>query len=88
VINIVLGRHKRFTKLHDGDCVAVVEACSHVPTCDDIGRVKIPRWIEEKLHIKLQYKFSLVRSFLKQVAYKVASSSFIVVDACSPGICS
>jgi len=50
-------------KLHDGDCVAVVEACSHVPTCDDIGRVKIPRWIEEKLHIKLQYKFFAGKEF-------------------------
>jgi len=50
-------------KLHDGDCVAVVEACSHVPTCDDIGRVKIPRWIEEKLHLKLQYKFFAGKEF-------------------------
>jgi len=50
-------------KLNDGDCVAVVEACSHVPTCDDIGRVKIPRWIEEKLHIKLQYKFFAGKEF-------------------------
>lgn len=50
-------------KLKSGDTVAVVEACSHVPTCDDIGRVKIPRWIEEKLKLKLDYKFFAGKEF-------------------------
>jgi len=50
-------------ELQNDDCVAVVEACSHVPTCDDIGRVKIPRWIEGKLHLKLQYKFFAGKEF-------------------------
>lgn len=50
-------------KLKAGDFVAVVEACSHVPTCDDIGRVKIPHWIEEKLKLKLTYKFFAGKEF-------------------------
>lgn len=50
-------------KLKSGDTVAVVEACSHVPTCDDIGRVKIPRWIKEKLKLKLDYKFFAGKEF-------------------------
>ncbi len=31
--------------LKDGDRVLVAEACTHHPSPDDIGRVKIPRWI-------------------------------------------
>jgi [FeFe] hydrogenase H-cluster maturation GTPase HydF len=33
-------------KLEDGDKVLVMEACTHHPLPDDIGRVKIPRWIK------------------------------------------
>jgi len=33
--------------LGDGDRVLVAEACSHHAQSDDIGRVKIPRWIKE-----------------------------------------
>lgn len=32
-------------KLNDGDKVLILESCSHHVTGDDIGRVKIPRWI-------------------------------------------
>ncbi|WP_155317992.1 GTPase [Desulfosarcina alkanivorans] len=33
--------------LGDGDRVLVAEACTHHPVEDDIGRVKIPRWLRE-----------------------------------------
>jgi len=49
--------------LKDNDTVAIVEACSHVPTCDDIGRVKIPRWISEKLKVQLNYRFFAGKEF-------------------------
>ncbi len=32
-------------KLKDNDRVLVLESCTHHVSCDDIGRVKIPRWI-------------------------------------------
>lgn len=32
--------------LADGDRVLILEGCSHHPLQDDIGRVKIPRWLE------------------------------------------
>jgi [FeFe] hydrogenase H-cluster maturation GTPase HydF len=32
-------------RLEDGDRVLICEACTHHPMPDDIGRVKIPRWI-------------------------------------------
>lgn len=36
-------------KLNIGDKVLIVEACTHHPTTDDIGRMKIPRWLQEKV---------------------------------------
>lgn len=33
--------------LEEGDKVLIVEACTHHDQIDDIGRVKIPRWIRE-----------------------------------------
>ena len=33
--------------LNDGDRVLIAEACSHHAIEDDIGRVKIPRWLKE-----------------------------------------
>jgi len=39
---------KVIDSLRPGDRVVVAEACSHHPAGDDIGRVKIPRWLAEK----------------------------------------
>ncbi|MBS2211662.1 [FeFe] hydrogenase H-cluster maturation GTPase HydF [Carboxylicivirga mesophila] len=35
----------KIDELKDGDRVLMLESCSHHVACDDIGRVKIPRWI-------------------------------------------
>ena len=35
--------------LRPGDRVLIAEACSHHPIEDDIGRVKIPRWLNERV---------------------------------------
>lgn len=35
------------SRLQPGDRVLVAEACTHHPREDDIGRVKIPRWLEK-----------------------------------------
>ena len=34
-------------RLRPGDRVLVAEACTHHPIGDDIGRVKIPRWLQQ-----------------------------------------
>ncbi len=43
--------------LQDGDHVLVAEACSHHPVADDIGRVKIPRWITRHTGKDLHFEF-------------------------------
>lgn len=59
--SILMARHKgdlpvfveglrRVEELKDGDRVLIAEACSHHAQEDDIGRVKIPRWI--RMHTK------------------------------------
>ena len=34
-------------KLQDGDTILISEGCTHHRQCDDIGTVKLPRWIRE-----------------------------------------
>lgn len=38
-----------------GDRILVAEACSHHPISDDIGRVKIPRWLTQYVGGKLEF---------------------------------
>ncbi len=42
-------------RLRPGDHVLVAEACSHHPIGDDIGRVKIPRWLTQYVGGKLEF---------------------------------
>jgi len=39
-----------------GDKILVAEACSHHPIADDIGRVKIPRWLTQYVGGKLHFE--------------------------------
>ncbi|MBC7292883.1 MAG: [FeFe] hydrogenase H-cluster maturation GTPase HydF, partial [Thermoleophilia bacterium] len=41
-------------KLQPGDRILIAEACSHHPIADDIGRVKIPRWLNQYVGGKLE----------------------------------
>ncbi|KHK02974.1 [FeFe] hydrogenase H-cluster maturation GTPase HydF [Desulfovibrio sp. TomC] len=43
-------------RLRDGDTVLMAEACSHHAQADDIGRVKIPRWIAQYTGRDLQFE--------------------------------
>ena len=57
--SILMARYKGFLKtavegaaqiehLKDGDRVLISEGCTHHRQCDDIGTVKIPRWLHSK----------------------------------------
>lgn len=41
--------------LKPGDKVLIAESCSHHPIADDIGRVKIPRWLTQYVGGKLEF---------------------------------
>ncbi len=43
------------SKLKNGDRVLILESCSHHVTCDDIGRIKIPRWLSSFTGKKLEF---------------------------------
>lgn len=45
------------------DKVLIAEACSHHPIQDDIGRVKIPRWLREYLGVELDIDSCAGRNF-------------------------
>ena len=49
--------------LKSGDRILIAEACSHKPICEDIGRVKIPRWLTQFVGGKLEFDFVQGRDF-------------------------
>lgn len=44
--------------LKDGDHILISEGCTHHRQCDDIGTVKIPRWIREYTGKELEFHFT------------------------------
>lgn len=46
---------KKIDQLKDNDNILILESCSHHVTHDDIGRVKIPRWLSEYTGKKLNF---------------------------------
>ncbi|MFC2086537.1 [FeFe] hydrogenase H-cluster maturation GTPase HydF [Bacteroidota bacterium] len=45
----------KISELLDNDQVLILESCTHHVSCDDIGRVKIPRWISNFTGKKLAF---------------------------------
>src|SRR6056297_34243 len=45
----------KIADLQDGDRILMLESCTHHVSCDDIGRVKIPRWLTNFTGKKLEY---------------------------------
>jgi [FeFe] hydrogenase H-cluster maturation GTPase HydF len=45
----------KISELKDGDRVLLLESCTHHVSCDDIGRVKIPRWLSKYTGKKLEF---------------------------------
>ncbi len=48
---------KAIDTLQPGDKVLIAEACTHYPSHEDIGRVKIPKWLEGKVGGKLEFSW-------------------------------
>lgn len=54
---------KAIGKLKDGDKVLIAEGCTHHRQSDDIGTVKIPRWIRQATGKKIDFEYSSGVSF-------------------------
>ena len=72
--SILMARHKGLLesavrgvtavdKLKDGDKVLIAEGCTHHRQCDDIGTVKIPRWLKEYTGKDISIETSSGRDF-------------------------
>lgn len=46
----------KISALKDGDKVLILESCTHHVSCDDIGRIKIPRWLTNFTGKKLEFE--------------------------------
>jgi [FeFe] hydrogenase H-cluster maturation GTPase HydF len=58
--------------LKSGDRVLIAEACSHHPIGEDIGRVKIPRWLTQYVGGKLDFQHVQGHDFPEDLsAYKL-----------------
>ncbi len=59
-------------KLKPGDKILIAEACTHHPLEDDIGRIKIPRWLRNYIGGDVQIDYSTGRDFPENLNdYKV-----------------
>ncbi|ADL52434.1 [FeFe] hydrogenase H-cluster maturation GTPase HydF [Clostridium cellulovorans] len=58
---------KVLEKLKDGDKILISEACTHHRQEDDIGAVKIPKWIKEKTGKNLEFHHSSGGTFTEDV---------------------
>lgn len=58
--------------LQDGDKVLISEGCTHHRQCDDIGSVKIPRWLKNYTNKELQIELSSGTEFPEDLSgYKL-----------------
>ena len=67
--SILMARHKgdlntvvrgayALKDLQDGDTILISEGCTHHRQCEDIGTVKLPKWIREYIGKELQFEFT------------------------------
>lgn len=55
-------------KLKDGDKILISEGCTHHRQCEDIGTVKLPKWITAFSGRKLEFEFTSGREFPENVS--------------------
>ncbi|WP_088228352.1 [FeFe] hydrogenase H-cluster maturation GTPase HydF [Desulfosporosinus sp. FKB] len=58
---------KAIDRLKNGDKVLIAEGCTHHRQSDDIGSVKIPRWIRQRTGKQLEFEFTSGVTFTEDV---------------------
>ena len=67
-LEVQIAGGKAIETLQDGDTVLISEGCTHHRQCDDIGTVKMPRWIKEYTGKDLQFAFTSGGEFPKDLS--------------------
>ena len=49
---------RKLDSLNDGDVVLISEGCTHHRQCEDIGTVKMPKWIKEYTKKDIRFEFT------------------------------
>ncbi|MBQ9245935.1 [bacterium] len=58
--------------LEEGDTILISEGCTHHRQCEDIGTVKLPKWIQTYTNKKLNFEFSSGTGFPEELSkYKM-----------------
>ncbi|MPM37044.1 GTPase Der [bioreactor metagenome] len=58
--------------LRDGDRILIAEGCTHHRQCDDIGTVKLPRWIRQYADADVEFEFTAGNDFPEDLSpYKL-----------------
>jgi len=58
---------KAIETLKDGDKVLIAEGCTHHRQSDDIGSVKIPRWIRQRTGRQIEFEYSSGTTFTEDI---------------------
>jgi [FeFe] hydrogenase H-cluster maturation GTPase HydF len=62
-LDLMLDGVKAVDNLKAGSRVLILESCNHNRKCGDIGTVQIPRILEKKIGVKLDFEFNFGRPF-------------------------
>lgn len=54
---------RALAQLKDGDTVLIAEGCTHHRQCNDIGTVKLPKWLQQTTGRKLAFEFASGNAF-------------------------
>lgn len=57
-LKMLVNGAKAIDRLKDGDSILISEGCTHHRQCDDIGSVKLPRWITKHTGRHLNFSFT------------------------------
>jgi [FeFe] hydrogenase H-cluster maturation GTPase HydF len=60
---ILIEGTRAIRNLRSGDRVLIAESCTHHPLADDIGRIKLPRWLREYTDVELEFDTCAGRDF-------------------------
>jgi [FeFe] hydrogenase H-cluster maturation GTPase HydF len=63
---------KGIDELKNGDKILIAELCSHKPSSEDIGTIKIPRWLKQYTGLKLDFEYTGGKDFPENLSkYKL-----------------